>query len=373
LCVLDLFVSWDPDRGGAAGGWLTPTYAAVGYTLLIWRRRAPRRVFAGVLVHSLLAWLVTPGYAPTLGVWLALYTVATRCDLRWAWSALLAAFAPAALNVAYVVEHQAPGDRLDALVVSAVGTTMVNVAIFAVGRWAAWSVRQRRSVGARAAAAAVADERSRIARDLHDIVAHAVTLMLLQAGGAARLLSSDPARAEAALRHVDRLGQQAIVELHRLLGLLSTEPADEYEAFASSSRLGNIGELVAQLTTPDLTVRVEVTGEPVPLDPGVDLSAYRILQEALTNAARYADRRRPVLVQVRWADRTVEIGIVNYRQPVQRQSRAYSTGRGLIGMRERAQAAGGEFDAGPRSDGRYSVRARMPVAAPLSTGAGHGG
>lgn len=358
LCVLDLLLSSDPSRSsGPAGGAFTPLYAAAGYVLLLWRRRYPGWVLAAMVVHSLLAWVFSHAYVPALGVWLALYTIAALRGRRVALIGLAGAMPVAALTVADIVEKQFPDNKIRALVVSATGLFMLNVAIFALGRWAGWSVRQRRLVAERAAIDAVRAERDRIARDLHDIVAHAVTLMVLQAGGAARLLRREPSRAEEALRHVDELGQQAIVELRHMLGLLTTT-ADAGPD--TPGRLADIASIIDHIDTEDVQVDLTTTGEPVRLDASVDVSAYRVVREALTNVIRYGDHRFPVQVGLLWRADAVEITVVNHIS-LERRSRS-SAGHGLIGMRERAQAAGGCFWAGRTPDGRFAVRVTLPTA-----------
>jgi signal transduction histidine kinase len=360
LCALDVAVSADFSRSsGVVGGAATPFYAAAGYVLLVWRRRYPGWVLAGMVVHSILAWKLSHGYVPTLGVWLALYTLAARRDRRTALIGLVAALLPAALNVADVVDKQSPGNKTSGLMVSIVALTMFNLAIFGIGRWSAWTVQQQRLVAERAAADAAAKERGRIARDLHDIVAHAVTIMLLQAGGAARLLRTDPARAEAALSQVDDLGQQAIGELRRMLGLLAADADEEPDTPKS---LADITRIVARIHHDGLQVALTVAGDPAKLDAGVDVSAYRIVQEALTNATRYADHRHPVRVNVRWHEDSVDITVSNHVRSAPSMNR-FTTGRGLIGMRERANATGGTFEVSPHTDGRFTVAVTLPASA----------
>ncbi len=364
LCALDLAVSADFSRtSGVAGGAVTPLYAAAGYVLLVWRRRFPVLVLAGMVVHSILAWELSHGYVPTLGVWMALYTVAARRERRVALIGLAVAMLPAAVNVADVVDKQDPGDKTRGLLVSIVALTMFNLAVFGIGRWSAWTVRQRRLVAERAAADAATEERQRIARDLHDIVAHAVTIMLLQAGGAARLLRTDPARAEVALSQVDDLGQQAIAELRRMLGLLSTDAGEP----DTPQSLADITRVIAQIHSDGMRVELTVTGQPAKLDAGVDVSAYRIVQEALTNATRYADHRYPTHVEVRWHDASVDITVSNQVRSAPRTDRL-TTGRGLIGMRERAHAVSGTFEMSPGADGRFAVGVTLPAAIPQRAG-----
>jgi signal transduction histidine kinase len=364
LMLVDLLVSFDPRYPGGVTVTAAAFYAIPAYAVLAWRRRFPGPVFVVVLAHSLLAWVIVPGYLPTLSVWLGLYTLAARCALRWSVLGLLAAAGPAVLNVADEAQRQGPSSRVDALIVSTVVLTGVNLGIFGIGRWVRWSLEQRRVVAEHAAADAVRVERGRIARDLHDVVAHSITLMVLQAGGAARLLRSDPGRAEVALQHVDDLGQQAIVELRRMLGLLASSTSDG-DVEPPLSRLEEVATLVERARAGDLQVEFTVGGTRAPLDPGVELSVYRIIQEALTNAARYADKAEPVEVRLNWEPGRVDVLVGNHIG--RRIAASSSTHRGLLGMRERASTAGGTLTAGADPDGRFIVRASLPVVRQLAT------
>ena len=367
LCALDLFLSGgQPQYSGGAGGWAAVALVVAGYLPLGWRRRFPGWVFVAMLAHSLLVPLLLPGFLPLFGVWQALYTVAARCSLPQAVVALVASSLPIAANAREEARVASPGDKVITFIGSASFGTMVNLAVFGVGLWAAWSVRQRRIVAERAAAAAVAAERGRIARDLHDLVAHSLSLMLLQAGGAKGLLRRDPTRAESALARVDDLGQQAIVELRRLLELVETGGASPGGRFAGGeppSGLEDIRALVEQVRAGGIRVELDVIGDPVPLDQGVSLSGYRIVQEALTNATRYGDTQTPVSVGMHWRPEQVEVRVVN--QPAgrtERSTRSLSTGRGILGMHERARAAGGSLQVGPGPDSEFVVVATLPVA-----------
>ncbi|MFE6165499.1 sensor histidine kinase [Streptomyces sp. NPDC056486] len=315
------------------------------------------------MVHNLLAWLLVSGYVPMFHVWLGLYTVAYQCSHRTATLGLLSALAPTALNIIDEVRIATPDNRTDAFAVATVVGMMINLAVFGAGRWAAWMVRHRHLEAERAAADAVAAERRRITRDLHDIVAHAVSLIVLQAAGAARVLRKDPGRAEVALQNVDELGQQAIVELRRMLDLLAD--SSDYPSYSTAQplpRLRDISALLERMRASAMRIELNTTGDPVPLAPGVDLSAYRIVQEALTNSTRYADPNQPIHVQVRWHPGELEIQIRDHG-PVVRSSAAHSlsTGQGLLGMQERAAAVGGRFHAGPHPNGGFLVTVTFPV------------
>jgi signal transduction histidine kinase len=204
--------------------------------------------------------------------------------------------------------------------------------------------------------AAVADERERIARDLHDIVAHCVSVMVVQAGAAEDLLDRDPQRARPPLLAIQDTGREAVAELRRMLGLLRGEAATP--ALAPQPGTAQLDELAAQMHAAGLPVRLHVAGTPRPLPPGVELAGYRIVQEALTNALKHAGPASAT-VSLRYAEQALEIEIVDDG----RGGTINGHGHGLIGMRERATLYGGELDAGPGPDGGFVVRVRLPVEA----------
>ncbi|MFD7713355.1 sensor histidine kinase [Streptomyces sp. NPDC059786] len=214
----------------------------------------------------------------------------------------------------------------------------------------------------RAIAMAVQADRTRLARELHDVVGHEVTLMLLQAAGAARILHTDPQRAEAALARVAELGRQAIDELRRMLGLLLS--GEDRTAKHQLSDPDNLQDLIERTRTDTFQASLSCTGTPAPVSPEVDLSAYRVVQEALTNAIRFADQRHPVRVTVAWHPAALKIQVCNrvsYDSPLPHR---LSTGWGLTAMRERVAAAGGRCRAGLQVDGHFHVTATFPLAGP---------
>ena len=206
------------------------------------------------------------------------------------------------------------------------------------------------------AAAAVAEERGRIARELHDIVAHNVSVMVVQAQAGPRLLDT-PERADAAFRAIEASGKGALIELRRLLGVLRTEGPGP--AIAPQPGLATIEDLAEHARAAGLPTDVRIEGDPVPLPAGVDLAAYRIVQEALTNAMRHAGRPAQARVAVRYALASLEIEIVDDGRA--QLAGGNGAGHGLIGMRERAALYGGTFEAGPRGQGGYAVRAVLPL------------
>jgi len=205
---------------------------------------------------------------------------------------------------------------------------------------------------------AVDEERRRITRELHDVLAHSVSVMTVQASAVRRRLQPEQEREREALRTVEETGRQALSEMRRLLGIM--REAGEDAARAPQPGVAALRTLVEQVRSAGLPVELTVEGEPVRLPPGVDLSAYRIVQEALTNALRHGGNPAHAWVAVRYGDDDVEIEVANDGRS---ESNGEATGHGLVGMRERVAMCGGELRAGPREGGGFRISARLPVSA----------
>jgi signal transduction histidine kinase len=205
------------------------------------------------------------------------------------------------------------------------------------------------------AAAAIVDERTQIARELHDVVAHSISVMVLQARGGRRVLDTEPADAHDAFAAIESTGQQALDEMRRLLGMLRTR--DEALPFAPQPSLKHLGSLVEQVQAAGLPVHVIVEGEPRDLPPGVDLSAFRIVQEALTNTLTHAGPARARVV-LRYLADDLELEVSDDGTGTGVGS---SSGYGLVGMRERVGVYGGELEAGRQDGGGYAIRVRLPL------------
>jgi signal transduction histidine kinase len=208
----------------------------------------------------------------------------------------------------------------------------------------------------RDAARAAADERRRIAREMHDVVAHSVSVMVVQAGGARRILEQDPRRAVEAAARIEDVGRAALTEMRRLLGVLhqGEEEADR----APQPTLRELDGLIARSRAAGLPVTLVVEGEPRPLPPGKDLAAYRVVQEALTNAIKHAGSA-PTSVTVRWEASSLQLKIVDLGGTAMNGSNG--SGHGLIGMEERMRLYDGSLRAGPVAGGGFEVVARMPL------------
>jgi signal transduction histidine kinase len=208
------------------------------------------------------------------------------------------------------------------------------------------------------AQAAVADERRRIARELHDVVAHSVSVMTVQAGGVRRLLLPEQTREREALLAIEETGRTALAEMRRLLGIL--RGANETPSLAPQPGMRTLGALVEQVREAGLPVEYRIEGEPVELPPGIDLSAYRIVQEALTNALRHAGPAR-ARVFVRYRGTRLELEIENDGTG-EANGDGGGAGQGLVGMQQRVELYGGRLAVGPRAGGNgYRVRAVLPI------------
>jgi len=206
------------------------------------------------------------------------------------------------------------------------------------------------------ARAAVAEERARIARELHDVVGHSVSVMTVQASGVRRLLRDDQEREREALLVVERTGREALAEMRRMVGVLRRP--EEAPALAPQPSLEHVERLVEQAREAGLPVELRVEGDAVELPAGVDLTAYRLVQEGLTNALKHA-RATHAEVLVGYRDGAIEVTVSDDGKGV---GNGDGGGHGLVGMRERVSVYGGELDAGPQPGGGYRLRARLPVA-----------
>ncbi|MDH6214572.1 sensor histidine kinase [Streptomyces pseudovenezuelae] len=212
---------------------------------------------------------------------------------------------------------------------------------------------------------AVAAERARIARELHDVVAHNVSVMVVQADGAAYVLDSAPDQAKKALETISSTGRQALAEMRRLLGVLRTGEHKEAGEYVPQPDVEQIDDLVAQCRTSGLPVDFKVEGTPRPLPSGVELTAYRIVQEALTNTRKHGGPNTGASVRLVYFDDglglLVEDDGKGAPHELYEEGGADGQGHGLIGMRERVGMVGGTLDAGPRPGGGFRISALLPL------------
>jgi signal transduction histidine kinase len=345
---------------------------------LVWRRVHPAAVMAvagaAMTVHGY--WLF-PGTGPFLGLLAALYAVAAYGSTRAARVSLAVAigFQPVAVLRPEDPEFNSWGDVLVGVVIfTAVwvfgDSRRVRRMHLEMAEERAARAERERDERARSA---VQEERTRIAREMHDIVAHSVSVMVVQAGAARRMVTRDPAAAVVAAGEVEETGRAALRDMRRVIGVLRADgddPADEARspaALGPQPGLGDVTELVDTYRDAGLDVRVRTDGEVRPLPSGVELAAYRIIQEALTNTMKHSG---PARAEVRVAYLADALTIV-----VADDGRGAGfdpdVGHGLPGMRERVTVYGGDLDAGPHPGGGFRVRARLPLertAAPAGGG-----
>jgi signal transduction histidine kinase len=203
---------------------------------------------------------------------------------------------------------------------------------------------------------AVANERARLARELHDSVGHALNVIVLHAGGARRVLETKPALAGEALDSIETAGRQALGDIERMLGILRT--SDDEESYHAQPGLGRIDDLLARVREAGLPVELRVQGTPRQLPSSLDLSAYRIVQEALTNTLKHAGKAHS-LVTLMWGEEELDIEVVDDGRGAAAPA-SPGGGRGLVGIRERVLLFGGELYVGVRPEGGFGVWARLP-------------
>jgi signal transduction histidine kinase len=337
---------------------------AVGIgTLVAIRHRVPLGLLAATALLIAIRTYVPPGGDGTawgIVALIAIYTVASECDGREARIGF-------ALTIALAV---------GILVHDGNATSVGNILYFTLLGGTPWvfgrAIRHRREreqlLEERAlilerdreheTRLAVEEERTRIARELHDVVGHALGVIVLQAEGGRRLLGADPAETERALHTIESTGREALTEMRRLVDMLRA--SEEQLALLPQPGLAQLEALAGQVRSAGVPVQVVVVGKPCTLPAGVDLSAYRIAQEGLTNVLKHAGPAHAT-VTLHYEKDAVTVEIVDNGAGEPPEAR-HATGHGLMGIRERVSLFGGEVEAGPRNGGGFSVLARLPYA-----------
>jgi signal transduction histidine kinase len=358
VAVAEVMTSSDIDAP-----WPVVAMFALGTTVpLLWRRRAPLLVLVVCL-----ACIVIPD---------AKYEIGNNASAPFA-GTLVAAYA----SGAYTSRRDG---RIAAAIIGAmvlisavsIGEDVVGDAVFIGGiLFAVWGaatiVRSRQELAAALAARtvelehereekaklAVAEERTRIARELHDVVAHNISIMVVQAGAERHAIGDDRPDTSKVLATIEETGRAALAEMRRLLGMLRR--SDDELALAPQPSLRYLEDLVEQVREAGMPVELRIEGEQRAIAPGIDLSAYRIVQEALTNALKHAGPAQ-ARVTVRYGDDELDIEIAD--DGAGPDGEAPAGGHGLVGMRERVALFGGDLASGRRRGGGYAVRARLPLA-----------
>jgi signal transduction histidine kinase len=329
------------------------------------RRLWPLPVLGVVLAASVTAMAIGSGKDPSVVVAFVLYLVALRYPRRTAAAALAGALALTAAGVlagGSALAHASVGGVASRLAASAaiiIAGWVIGVAVRAQRAYTAGLAKQaERQAQAQLAEArrAVTEERLQIARELHDVVAHSLSLIAVQAGVANYVASARPEEAARALSSIEATSRGALGEMRRLLGVL--RDGDHGPELGPAHRLADLGQLVTSTADAGVKVQLEVRGSQRDLPPGVDLAAYRIVQEALTNVVKHA-RTTACQVVVTYERDAVLVEITDEGRGA--PAAAARPGPGLAGMAERAGLYGGEFHAGPLPGGGFRVAARLPL------------
>jgi signal transduction histidine kinase len=358
--MLALSVAPDPSH---PIDWL---YNALGLIPVVIRRKWTWVAVLLAAVHAALPFIGIPLRSAAAAVLVVTYTAAVRLPIRQATAALWLLWAPV-LVLSAAVGPPYRGDSALSTVYYVAFSSLSALVSFLIGRTVATRRAYVAALEDRARTAetsqkaltdqAVAEERRRIARELHDVVAHHVSVMGVLATGSRRMLTRDPAAADEALATIEETGRTALREMRRLLTVLraDAEPAGE---LAPQPGLAGVEGLIEQMREAGLPASLKVEGVPGPVDSGVALTVYRIVQEALTNALKHAGAAA-VEVRLLFAPHELIVEICDTGRGPQLGSGAI--GHGLLGMRERVMLYGGTLRTGPRPGGGYRVYAKIPV------------
>jgi len=369
-----------------APGWATLPFAIGIAVPLLWRRRFPAAVALVVAATFIVSQIfrVPEALIGNIALFIALYSVGAWDPNRLRAHVVRLAISVGMLGWLFVAiylgaldglgEESTTGAAFSPFVAFTLIQVLTNVLYFGGAYyygergWAAALERQALAERTaelefereRLAEQAVALDRVRIARELHDSVAHHVSVMGVQAGAARSALDADPGAAREALLHVEATARSAIDELHGLLRTLRDAEDAPGDAPGSTLGVAALPQLVRASLDSGLPTGLEIVGDPRPLPPALSLNLYRIAQEALTNARKHAGPDAEAEVRLRYLDDAIELEIANTGTTRPRRAPG---GLGQLGMRERVATSGGSLEVGPRSRGGYLVRARIPIAA----------
>ena len=368
FCIEMLF--WNEQTHLRSGGsiplWLVPSVSALALSTLLLRWRYPWTVFGVQWLYAMAAFAIS-GYESVAGLLIALYAVAASCRLPLARTGWALAAIPLGID-SYVsaVDTGGPNQALNLAGIGLVWAT-VSGAAWGGGRLSYAAVARARRQHERheaQAAAALQAERRRLARELHDIVSHAVSAMVMQAAGARTLVGRQDEQVARSLEVIQDAGVQAMVELHRMLGLLRAVETDlDDPGYDQQPSLAEADSLIELARASGLIVEWESDGTPVPIDRSVDLAAYRVIQEALTNVAKHAGRGAQVHVQLHWRADGLSIAIrdtTSAQRPSPPATPGLAGGHGILGLTERVALVGGHLQTGPVAGG-FLVTADLPA------------
>ena len=374
LGIASVFAQDIRDDGVLVDGFRAPNALALATVILVCapvaiRRRAPLLALVissiGILIHIAIGW---PEGALPLAVLFLTYTVGACCPLRIAFTGL----GVIAVTIVMLGLTDSPGlDTVGVLAILAQFTAVWAIGVALRSRRMATDSRvreaeERAEAERQGAARVLAEERLRIAQELHDVMAHSMSVIAVQAGVGAHVLDDRPEQARAALEAISTTSRATLAELRQLLGVLRDTNGGRSDAPAH--RLADLPQLVEDVRVAGVPVTLHVEGDAECIHAGVELSAYRVVQEALTNVIKHAGEPTKVDVSVRHLPGTLVVEVVDdgrglAARPVngrQGDPSADGSGHGLVGMRERVELWGGELSVGPAPGGGYRVKALLP-------------
>ena len=349
-----------PYRDQLHPAWLAVVLVAAQAVPLAWRRRFPV-VVALVIGAARVGYdRIGFGFAPfPLGPAIAFYTIIERKGPVWRWIAVVLSATGITLSEASPGHDQPYDATIQALIfLTAWGAGLLSRASGANLRAARARAERAEAELDREAARAAEVERSRIARELHDVVAHHVSLMAVQAEAAASLLPGKPEQASRSVQIVGDTARQALTELRRLLGVLRA-PAEPPDTMPSAS-LADLGPVLDQVREAGMPVELDVLGTPFPLAPSIEVTAFRIVQEALTNTLRHTAAPR-ACVTVRYEPGFVTVAVTDRGPRREPPAAVNGSGLGLAGIAERVASCGGNLAVGPTAEDGFAVTARLPA------------
>ena len=351
--------------------WSWAAVETVAFTVVIavpltWRRRWPRAVVAVVALASFAQWLAGIQFMwANLAVLVGVYTLAADCAFRWGVGGALVAEVGAALEV----EQQWQGVTWARQRNAFLGFSVVICGVWILGIYISTRRAYLRGLEEKAARLererdtqvqmAMAAERARIARELHDVVAHNVSVIVVQADGAGCAIDADPERAKRALETISATGRQALTEMRRLLGVLREEDGRVVEPFTPQPGLGQLTDLIEHVRGSGLALELSVEGTPNALSTGLELAVFRIVQEALTNTLKHGGSGATARVRLYYGETLIEVGVED--DGLGAAAASDGLGHGLVGMRERVAMYGGSVQAGPLPGGGFRVTATFPL------------
>lgn len=334
---------------------------------LVWRRRAPVGVLVVVTAAVAAYWLRDHGaFLSALGL-PALFATAAHAEHRArAWVVMPAAVVVLMVSASFGLLDDPDGYQyLTALSMFGFLVGAIAAGLVVRNRERIFVDTERRAAEAEAdrlaeAERAVAKERSRIAREMHDVVAHSMSVVAVQAAAGREIVHADPDKAARVFARIEAVGRESLTELRRMLGVLR-EVGDESPSLVPQPGVAEIAEAVEQSNAAGVATQLIVNGHQRPLPAGVELTAFRIVQEALTNVRKHAGRPATATVSIDYAPDAVVLEIVDDGRGAATSMSSLGAGHGLLGMRERVEIYGGTLSAGPRPGGGFAVRASLPL------------